>query len=85
MAIIVTWDENGGFYDHVAPPKGDRWGPGSRVPTLVISPFAKTGYVDHKTYDTLSILALIEKRWKLKPLAERDATADPFTGSFNFK
>ena len=85
MAIIVTWDENGGFYDHVAPPLGNRWGPGTRVPALVISPFAKKGHVDHHTYDTLSILALIEKRWGLKPLAERDAKADPLSGAFEFK
>jgi phospholipase C len=85
MAVIVTWDENGGFYDHVSPPKGDRWGPGTRIPTLVISPFAKKATVDHSTYDTLSILALIEKRWGLKPLAERDAKADPLSGAFQFK
>ena len=85
MAVIVTWDENGGFYDHVAPPKGDRWGPSTRVPALVISPFAKAGTVDHTTYDTLSILALIEKRWNLKPLAERDAKANPLSGAFSFK
>ncbi len=85
MAIIVTYDENGGFYDHVTPPKGDRWGPGTRVPAIIISPFARKGYVDHTTYDTLSILALIEHRWHLKPLAKRDATADPLSGAFQFK
>ena len=85
MAVIVTWDENGGFYDHVAPPKGDRWGPGSRIGAVVVSPFAKRGYVDHRTYDTLSIMALIEKRWGLKPLAKRDAIADPLSGAFEFK
>ncbi len=45
--IIVTYDENGGFWDHVAPPAGDRWGPGSRIPAIIVSPFAKKGYVDH--------------------------------------
>ena len=85
MAVIVTWDENGGFYDHVPPPKGDRFGPGSRVPALVISPFAKRGHVDHTPYDTLSILALIEHRWSLRPLAERDAEANPLSGAFQFK
>ena len=39
-AIIVTYDENGGFWDHVSPPVGDRWGPGARVPTIIISPYA---------------------------------------------
>ena len=85
MVVIVTWDENGGFYDHVAPPKGDRWGPGTRIPTLIISPFAKTGVVDHTVYDTASILAFIEKRWNLTPLGSRDANANPLSGAFTFK
>ncbi|MEP6572699.1 MAG: alkaline phosphatase family protein [Gemmatimonadota bacterium] len=83
-AIIITYDENGGFWDHVAPPTVDRWGPGSRVPTLVISPLARKGYVDHNRYDTTSILALIEKRWHLDPLTSRDRAADPFSGAFDF-
>lgn len=74
--IIVTYDENGGFWDHVPPPVVDRWGPGARVPTLVISPFARRGFVDHTQYDTTSILKLIEKRWKLAPLSRRDAAAN---------
>ncbi len=53
--VIVTYDENGGLWDHVAPPVIDRWGPGTRVPTLVISPFAKRGFVDHTVYDTTAI------------------------------
>lgn len=69
--IIVTYDENGGLWDHVAPPAGDRWGPGTRVPALVISPFAKKGYVDHTEYDTTSVLRLIEWRYGLDPLGER--------------
>jgi phospholipase C len=68
MLVIVTYDENGGFWDHVAPPKADRWGPGSRVPTLIISPFAKKGYVDHTLYDTTSILRLITRRFGLPVL-----------------
>jgi acid phosphatase len=54
--VIVTVDENGGWWDPVAPPKGDRWGPGSRIPALVVSPLAKKGFVDHTVYDTNSIL-----------------------------
>jgi len=69
MLVVVTYDENGGFWDHVAPPKGDRWGPGSRIPTLIVSPFAKKGFVDHNFYDTTSILRLITKRFSLLPLA----------------
>jgi phospholipase C len=81
-AIIVTYDENGGFWDHVAPPKIDRWGPGSRVPTLIISPYSKRGFVDHTTYDTSSILALIEHRFGLKPLTKRDEAANDLSAAF---
>lgn len=73
--VIVTFDENGGFWDHVAPPRVDRWGPGVRVPTIIISPFARMGYVDHTVYDTTSILKLIEDRYALAPLGTRDARA----------
>ena len=47
MVVVITYDENGGFWDHVAPPKADRWGPGNRIPAMIISPFAKMGTVDH--------------------------------------
>jgi phospholipase C len=83
-AIIVTYDENGGFWDHVAPPKGDPFGPGTRVPAIVISPFARRGAVDHTTYDTTSILALIEKRFGLSPLGRRDARAADLENAFVF-
>ncbi len=83
-AIIITYDENGGFWDHVAPPVVDRWGPGTRVPALVISPFARKEHVDHHRYDTTSILALIEHRFGLAPLSSRDAAADPLSGAFDF-
>jgi phospholipase C len=81
-AIIITYDEHGGFWDHVPPPVVDRWGPGSRVPTLVIAPFAKRHFVDHHRYDTTSILSLIEHRWRLEPLSERDAAADDMASAF---
>jgi acid phosphatase len=72
MLVIVTYDENGGFWDHVPPPTGagwgDRWGPATRIPTLVISPFAKRGHVDKTAYDTTSILKLITTRFGLDPL-----------------
>jgi acid phosphatase len=76
MLVVVTYDENGGFWDHVAPPKGDRWGPGSRVPAIIISPFARRHHVDHTPYDTTSILRFITKRFDLPTLpgmAARDA------------
>jgi len=82
--IIVTYDENGGFWDHVAPPTIDKWGPGTRVPTIIIGPFAKQGYVDHTQYETLSILSFIEKRWGLQPLTDRDKNANPLQNAFNF-
>jgi acid phosphatase len=68
MVVVVTVDENGGWWDHVAPPKGDRWGPGSRIPTLVVSPFARKGTVDHTVYDTASILRLITRVFQLEKL-----------------
>ena len=68
MVVIVTYDENGGFWDHVAPPKGDRWGPGMRIPAIIVSPYAKKGFVDHTQYDTTSILRLITRRFALPVL-----------------
>jgi acid phosphatase len=68
MLIIVTYDEFGGAWDHVAPPQGDLLGPGSRIPALIISPFANRGTVDHAQYDTESILRLITRRFDLEPL-----------------
>ncbi len=83
-AVIVTYDENGGFWDHVAPPAGDSWGPGTRVPTLVYSPFAKKGFVDSTVYDASSILALVEHRFHLLPLGTRDAVAADLGNAFDF-
>jgi len=68
MLVVITFDENGGWWDHVAPPKGDRWGPGTRVAALVISPHAKRGEVDHSIYDTGSIARLITRRFELEKL-----------------
>ena len=69
MLVVITFDENGGWWDHVAPPKGDRWGPGTRIPAVIVSPFAKKGYVDHSFYDTTSILRFITRLHQL-PLLE---------------
>ena len=68
MLVVVTYDENGGLWDHAAPPKGDRWGPGTRIPAIIISPFAKKGFVDHSPYDTTSILRFITNRFELPVL-----------------
>lgn len=81
--IIVTYDENGGMWDHVAPPAIDQWGPGTRVPTIIISPFAKPGFIDHTTYDTMAIARLIETRYGLKPLGTRDASSGDLTSALN--
>ena len=81
-AVIITYDENGGFWDHVAPPAGDRWGPGSRIPAIVVSPWARKGFIDHTLYNTTSILATIEHRFGLAPLGERDAKAHDLGPAF---
>lgn len=76
MVVVVTYDEFGGTWDHVAPPKGDLIGPGTRIPALVISPLAKKGTVDHTQYDTASVLRLITRTFGLDTLpglASRDA------------
>lgn len=84
-AVIVTYDENGGFWDHVAPPKGDRWGPGTRIPALIISPFAKRHFVDHVSYDTTSIIKFITLRFDLQPLPGVRQNAGDLTNAFDFK
>jgi acid phosphatase len=68
MVIVITYDEYGGTWDHVAPPKGDLLGPGARIPAIVVSPFAKMGTVDHTPYDTGSIVRLIMRRFDLEAL-----------------
>ena len=83
-AIIITYDEHGGRWDHVAPPVIDKWGPGLRVPAIVISPFARKAFVDHTQYDTTSILKLIEDRWNLQPLGTRDAATGDLLTAFDF-
>ena len=76
MVIVITYDEYGGQWDHVAPPKGDLLGPGTRVPAIIISPYAKAGTVDHTQYDSASTLRLVTRRFGLPTLpglAARDA------------
>jgi len=68
MVIVITYDEFGGAWDHVAPPKGDKLGPGTRIPAIIISPYAKAGTVDHTQYDTASILRLITRTFGLTAL-----------------
>jgi phospholipase C len=83
-AVVLTYDEGGGFWDHVAPPQPDAYGCGTRIPALLISPWAKRGYVDHRTADTTSVLALIEARFGLEAMHERDAKAYNMLGGLDF-
>lgn len=83
-AIVITWDDYGGFYDHVAPPQIDAFGEGFRVPTLVISPWARHNYIDHTQYEFSSLLRLAEDNFKLPTLGARDATSNDMMNSFDF-
>jgi hypothetical protein len=83
-AIFLTWDDFGGFYDHVAPPGVDQFGLGIRVPMLIISPYAKTGYISHTQYEFASVLKFVEERFGLPPLTARDAAANDMLDSFDF-
>jgi len=84
-AIILVWDDYGGFYDHVPPHQVDRYGYGPRVPALVISPYAKPGKIIHTRFDFTSPLKLIEKKFGLKALTDRDADANDMLDCFDFK
>jgi phospholipase C len=82
--IFVTYDDFGGFYDHVPPPQLDQDGLGPRVPLLIISPFAKPGYISHTLYEHSSMLKFIETRYHLSSLTARDAAANNMLDSFDF-
>jgi phospholipase C len=81
--IILTWDDFGGFYDHVAPPVVDGTRLGPRVPTIIISPYSRSGHVDHKVYDFDSVLKFIEQRYQLPSLTKGDASANSILSSLN--
>jgi len=83
-AIFLTWDDYGGFYDHVPPPQVDRFGFGFRVPLLVISPYAKRGHIDHRLGEFSSVLRFIEDNWGLSQLTRRDRRAHNLTYDFDF-
>ena len=78
--LIVTWDEYGGFFDHAAPPTRNGTMLGPRVPALVISPWARPGFVDHTSYDFSSILRFVEDRFGVPPLAAWDRDAASIAG-----
>jgi phospholipase C len=90
-AIIITWDDWGGWYDHVAPKvinDGVSWGSGYaygfRVPLIIISPYAKAAYISHATHDFGSVLRLVETTFHLPLLGYADVAADDFADCFNF-
>jgi phospholipase C len=102
-ALFITWDENGGEYDHLPPPAAcapDSTPPqlngsdvgtvgtfaqyGFRVPLMVVSPYAKRGYVSHNLYDHTSIARFIEAKFKIPAMTARDANADPLMDLFDF-
>ena len=83
-AFMWTYDDWGGWFDHVRPPKVAGGTLGFRVPALLVSPYARRGYVDSTRLDTTSILRFIEDNWKLEPLAGRDARANSLAGAFDF-
>jgi phospholipase C len=82
-AILLTWDDYGGWYDHVAPPQVDGYGYGFRDPLIVVSPFAKHGYIDHTLADHTSILKFVETVFNLRSLDARDKFAYDLMNSFN--
>ena len=83
--LVITWDDYGGFYDHVSPPQVDAYGYGPRVPAILISPYTKAGTIDNTTYDFTSVLKFIEDRFKVNPLASRDSNANDIGSSLNLK
>ena len=83
-AVFIVWDDFGGSYDHVVPPPLDVFGLGPRVPLLVVSPYAKKGYISTTRYEFSSVLKFIEERFGLPPLGDRDMKANDISDSFNF-
>jgi phospholipase C len=83
-AIFLTWDDHGGYYDHVPPPNVDGFGAGIRVPLLIISPFVRPGTVYSKSGTFDSLLAFVEANWRLRNLTQRDRTANNLMDAFHF-
>ncbi|MEA2429048.1 MAG: hypothetical protein QOF37_2676 [Thermoleophilaceae bacterium] len=83
-AFMWTYDDWGGWYDHVAPPQVDKFGLGFRAPALLVSPYARQGHVEHTVLDFTSMLKFIEENWGVAPLATRDANANSIAPAFDF-
>lgn len=84
-AVVITWDDFGGFYDHVPPPHVDLYGMGPRVPMILVSPWAREATVSSDTLEFSSVLKMIETIWDLPALTERDATASDMLDLFDFE
>ncbi len=84
-AFMWTYDDWGGWYDHVPPPSVDEFGYGFRVPALLVSPYAKRGHIDSTELDFTSPLKFIQENWGIEPLAERDRNANNFLDAFDFE
>jgi phospholipase C len=82
--IFISWDDWGGFYDHVAPPQIDAMGLGFRVPVLVVGPYAKRGYISHTTHEASGFLRYMEEVFNLPSLGTRDSIADDFSDCFDY-
>jgi phospholipase C len=83
-AFLWSYDDWGGWFDHVRPPRVDKFGYGFRAPALLVSPYAKRGHIEHSTLDFTSMLRFIERNWGLEPLAERDRQANGLAPAFDF-
>jgi len=83
-AILINWDDWGGWYDHVNPTNIDKMGPGFRTPLLVVSPYAKHGFVFHEVSETASLVTFIERNFNLPDLHQRDERANDLFGCFDF-
>ncbi len=83
-AIFITWDDWGGWYDHVNPPHMDAMGEGFRVPLLVVSPYAKRGYISHHFHEASGFISFIEKNFNLGTLGARDAGSDAYSDCFDY-
>src|SRR5207302_2644346 len=83
-AIFISWDEWGGYYDHVPPQQVDAFGLGFRVPLMVISPYAIRGKIDHHWGEFSSVLRFVEENWSLGHLTARDQGASDLSYDFDF-
>jgi len=83
--IVLLWDDFGGFYDHVPPPRRSIYRLGPRVPVLVISPWSRSHFIDHRTYDFSSVVKFVENQYHLRHLMTYDRSVDGIGGMLDFK